>query len=184
MGLYCSVGKGPPKPQSQVTQLAPCRGHQTLGLVKLPLEACRDSPLWTAETWEAPTPVSSSPTSWLRVKGQVPHTQDLDAKTPSCLWSFPPQSAGHPHSLCFFPLHDTPLVRHWLSLFLSLFLCVTLNLHREDSWVWSPVKHKVCTVILDPSQHHTEQTWDAPLGCGNGTGCGHVSITRAVSRSL
>lgn len=54
-------------------------------------------------------PVFSSPNSWLRVKGQVPHTQGLDAKTPSCPWSFPPQISGHPHSLCFFPLHDSPL---------------------------------------------------------------------------
>lgn len=70
-------------------------------------EARRDSPSWTAETWEATTPVSSSPTSWLRVKGQVHHTQGLGAKTPSCSWCFPSQSAGHPSSMCFFPLHDT-----------------------------------------------------------------------------
>lgn len=136
------------------------------------LEARRDSSSWTAETWEAPTPVSSSPTSWLRVKGQVPHMQDLGAKTPSCSWCFPSQSARPKLLVLLSTAQHSPLVRHQPSLFPSLCFCTTLILHHEDSLLLSPVKHKVCSVILDPSRHHTEQAWDAPHGRGMGQGVG------------
>lgn len=70
------------------------------------LEARRDSPSWTAETWEAPTPVSSSPTSWLRIKGQDPTCRALVPRPPAVRGASLLRVQG-PSSLCFFLLHDT-----------------------------------------------------------------------------
>lgn len=136
--LLC--GQGPPKPTiTKSNPAAPCRRSSDTravscpwrpvetphcGLQRLGRAACLLQPDFLAEG-----------------QGPGPSHSGTLAKTPSCLWSFPPQSAGTPHSLCFFPLHDTHIVRHWLSCSFRCFYWRDLAFcMREDSWVWSPVR--------------------------------------------